>query len=461
MISKLVRYQLAAFAVITVTVVSYGASTLFSFGKVIHPPYVVEVQFAQPGGIHPRADVDLLGVPVGTVLELRPGPGSGTTVVLAIDHDVRIPSDVKAVIASKSAIGEAFVELEPQNSSGPMLESGDVIPIARTTSPPDMADLLGNLNALAESVPTEDLEVALDEMSSAVDGVGPSLGQLIDDSYAVSQESLDHVQEITALIKDASTVLDTQVTLGPQTTTYLGELASLTTTLRQLDPTFDAVFVDGIRAGTEITNLLRDNQAALPVLLNNLVTLTEVAADRLPSVRKTLVVFPWALEDTLTTIRHCDDYNPKTGKPVQSTCHYDKDGKPIYTAHLGLVLDQVPPTQYIPCSKGYEGTTKYTPDGTRVGGGPRQKRDSQPNLKAHCAARPTDPTTPNVRGSQNVGHVGSTPGRAVPRLAIYNPSSGVLVTPDGSFRIVGQDGPPPPSGKEGLSWLLTQPLNAH
>jgi phospholipid/cholesterol/gamma-HCH transport system substrate-binding protein len=456
-ISRLVKIQLAVFVVVAVVVVSYGASTLFSFGHVIHPPYVVEAQFAQPGGIHERADVDLLGDPVGSVKELRPGPGSGTTVVLAIDNGVDIPSDVKAVIASKSAIGEAFVELVPQQAGGSRLKQGDVIPITRTTSPPDMAGLLGDLNSLAESVPTEDLSVALDELSSAVDGVGPSLGRLIDDSNAVSQESLDHVQTLTALIKDARTVLDTQVALGPQTTAYLGQLASLTTTLRQLDPTFDAVFVDGVRAGTEITNLLRDNQAALPVLLNNLVTLTDVAADRLPSVRKTLVVFPWALEDAANVVRYCDVYT-KSGQPVQKTCHYDKDGKPIYSAHLALVLDQVPPNQYHPCTKGYEGTVKYQPDGTPVLGGAHQHRDSPPNLKAHCAASPADPTSPNVRGSQNVGRRSSSAGR--PGLAIYNPNSGVLVTPDGAFRLQGQDGPPPPDGEDGLAWLLSQPLNA-
>lgn len=462
MTTRLVRVQLAIFAVVAIVVVSYGASSLFSVGKLLHPPYLVEAQFAYSSGIHERADVDLLGNPVGTVKELKPGPGTGTTVVIAIDSGVRIPSDVRAVIASKSAIGEAFVELVPEDAGGPLLEAGDIIPVTRTTSPPDTAVLLGDLNSLAESVPTKDLAVALDEMSTAVDGVGPTVGRLIDDSMAVSQESLDHVRDLTALIKDASTVLDTQVALGPQTSTYLEQIASLTATLRRLDPTFDSVFVDGVRAGTQITNLLKDNQAALPVLLNNLVTLTNVAADRLPSVRKTLVVFPWALEDAANVIRYCDAYNATTGEPVQSTCHYDKDGKPIYSSHLALVLDQIPPVRYGPCVRGYEGTVKYQPDGVRVGGGARQGRDSPPNLDARCSASPTDLRSPNVRGSQNVGHRDAVAGRPAPGLAIYNPRSGMLVTPDREkFQLLGQDGPPPPEGEEGLAWLLSQPENVH
>jgi virulence factor Mce-like protein len=296
MISRLAKVQLVLFVLVSVLAIAYGATTLLNVGAVLKPPYLVEAQFASPGGIYPRADVDLLGTRVGTVKEIKPGPGSGTTVVLAIDSDVKIPADLTATIGSKSAIGESYVALTPRSDDGPDLSEGDTIPLKRTVSPPDFAELIAGLSSLAGSVPTKDVATVLDELSVAFDGVAPSLGRLLDSSHTVTEASLANVEALTSLIDSAATVLDTQVEVGPQTTTYLAQLAGLTDRLRELDATFDQIFVNGITAGSEVTDLLSANQDALPVLLNNLVTLTDVAADRIPGLRKTLVTFPYVLE---------------------------------------------------------------------------------------------------------------------------------------------------------------------
>lgn len=459
MILRQVKIQLVVFALITVATLWYGAVSLFDVGRVVHPPYTVSAQFADADGLYPRADVDLLGTRVGAVKELRPGPGSGTTVVMEIDPDVEISTDVHATVGSKSAIGEGYVQLVPMSTGGETLTDGDVITTVDTTSPPDLALLLGHLDALARSVPLDKLATVLREGSTAVDGLGPSFGRLINDSHTVASRSLADVESLTALIHDARTVLGTQVALGSQTRVYLHELAGLTGRLRELDRSFAGVYSNGISAGTQVTDLLRDTQSALPVLLTNLISLTTVASDRIPQLRKTLVVFPWVLENGSNTARYCDEYDIRTGKPVQRTCHLDDNGQGIYTLHLAQQLDQGPggAASYNPCTKGYGDTLRYQPDGTPVGGaGARERVDSEPNLRATCAAPPTDADTPNVRGSQNV----TTPAfRRQSGMAIYNPRSGMLVTPDaGAYRLSGMHGPPPPDGSEGLGWLLVQAL---
>ena len=208
MMSRTVRVQIVAFVVVTLLAVWYGASSLLPLGELVRPPYKVEAQFAHAGGIYPRADVDLLGTRVGRVEELRPGPDGTTTVVLAIDHDVDIPSDVVAIIGSKSAIGEQFVELEPKSAGGELLGDGDEIPLERTVSPPDVASLLGNLDALAGSVPVDDLATVLEEGALAVDDVGPKLRRLIRDTQTVARSAVNDVESLTALIRDARTVLE-------------------------------------------------------------------------------------------------------------------------------------------------------------------------------------------------------------------------------------------------------------
>src|SRR5688572_3134857 len=119
MISRLAKVQLVLFVLVSALAIVYGATTLLNVGAVLKPPYLVEARFASPGGIYPRADVDLLGTRVGRVKEIKPGPGSGTTVVLAIDSDVKVPADLTATIGSKSAIGESYVALTPRSDTGP------------------------------------------------------------------------------------------------------------------------------------------------------------------------------------------------------------------------------------------------------------------------------------------------------------------------------------------------------
>ncbi|MFL6108499.1 MAG: MCE family protein [Marmoricola sp.] len=437
MTTVLTRLQLIAFAVVTVLAVSYGAVNFFHVGTVFSPAFEVRAQFATSGGIYARADVDLLGTRVGRVKRIIPGPGSGTTVVMALDHGVKIPRDITATIGSKSAIGEQYVELAPRSAGGPVLAAGDVIKLADTTSPIDVATLIGDLDALAGSIPAGDLQTVMKELSTGLAGVGGSLGHLIDNTDRLTRASLTGVDDLNTLIDDASTVLDTQVAKGPQTAAYLRDLAGLTSELRRINSSFDDLFANGIRAGVQVSNLLADNQQALPVLLNQLIAVTEVAADRIPALRKTLVVFPYALEVGATGVRRCGSFNPKTGKPIESTCRYDEQGRPIYAAYLALQLPGPPNAPYFPCTKGYEGTVKYEPDGTPLKGGAKQKVDSPVNMNARCTASPDDPTTPLVRGAQNVKGPSATPGRTAPAygLALMDPNSGTVVTPDGSYQV--------------------------
>lgn len=460
MTTLVTRIQLIAFTLVTVLAVSYGAVNYFHVGTVFAPTFEVKAQFRTSGGIYARADVDLLGTRVGSVKSIIPGPGTGTTVVLSLDHGVQIPRDVTAAIGDKSAIGEQYVELEPKAAGGPFLAGGDVIALDRTTAPIDVSQLLGDLNSLAGSIPAKDLATVMTELSTGLNGVGGTLGHLIDNSDRLTKVSLSNVDSLNSLIDSASTVLGTQVATGPQTTSYLRSLGSLTAQLRSIDGSFDSLFVNGIRAGTQVSNLLADNQAALPVLLNQLVSVTTVGSEHVAALRKTLVVFPYALEVGATGVRRCGSYNPKTGAPVQATCRYDAQGRPIYSAYLSLQLPLPPTAPYFPCTQGYQGSVKYTPNGVPVKGGAKQVRDSPVNYNAQCTAAATDPNTPLIRGAQNVIGRSTDAPRAAPAfgLALYDPVSGVVASPDGSYRVNGSNSPEPPTGPAGLGWLMNSPM---
>ena len=61
--------------------------------------------------------------------------GSGIRVALDITSSRDIPANTRAVVGNGSPIGEQFIDLRPESSSGPYLHAGSVIPESRTALP--------------------------------------------------------------------------------------------------------------------------------------------------------------------------------------------------------------------------------------------------------------------------------------------------------------------------------------
>jgi phospholipid/cholesterol/gamma-HCH transport system substrate-binding protein len=465
-----VRIQLVAFAMIAVVSVVYAAFRFGGLDRVFSPPFTVHVHFASAAGIEPKDEVDEVGVDVGSVSALHPD-GNGVIVDISLHHGIRIPQDLHAAIADKSALGEQYVLLTPLNPSAPPLKAGSVIPMTETSTPLALQDLIGNLDSLAKSVPKKDLRTDLSQLSTAFADSGPDLQRLLDQGDALTKTALENLDDTISLINSSTTVLRTQVAETDATRQLSQQLAGFTHEVRTLDPEIAQTFVNGVNAGAQITGLLKDNQQVLPGLLNSVLTTTDVTRARIPQLRKTLTLYPWVIQVGASAIRYCDNYNVKTGKPVKSTCHYDpKTGKRIYTGHFAFQAPEGPgDPPYNPCTKGYGGTTHYLPNGSPASGsGPKETPNTAPNGDAQCTASPTDPNAPNVRGSQNAQR---PPGdnsvfprrsrshsarRAGGRGAESRLSLGASLSTIGHdlFVIAGLAGPNPPSGPEGLVWLL-------
>ncbi|MBO0841694.1 MAG: MCE family protein [Nocardioides sp.] len=456
--SRTTLVQLIAFAVVASVAVVYGAFAFFDAGDLVAPPYRVTAQFAGSGGIYPRASVELLGTEVGKVTELRPGPGTGTTVVMQLDPEAKVPRAVTARIGMKSVIGEQYVELTPTRAGGPYLHAGSVIPTAATQTPVDTATVLEHVSQLVSSIDPKDLSTVLDELSTGVGTTAPATERALDDADRLSKVSLDDVNQIDDLIDNARTVLGTQADLAPTTGTMLQQIAGLLAQLQRLEPQLGDVLTQGIRAGTEMNGLLSANASAIALLLDDTLHLTDMIDARRPALRKAMVLLPWVQESVSAVVRSCDDIDPTTAKPVAKSCHYDQDGRPLYAAYVGMQLPQSPggSQTYFPCSQGYEKTKHHLPNGQPIGGGPVEQEDADPNLDAHCTASPTDPVAPNVRGAQNVDIPPTSPRTPPQQVALYDPNTDTVATPDGAVHM--DTSAPPTAGGDRLGWLLTGAL---
>ncbi|MCO1594533.1 MCE family protein [Micromonospora sp. RHAY321] len=324
MIGRTAKVQVLAFLLVSVLGVSYVAIRYVGLGdRLLGGSYVVHLDLTRAGGIFPNAPVTYRGVPVGRVaaVALR---GDGVRADLRLQRDVRIPDDLRAVVAQRSAVGEQYVDLRPERDSGPYLADGAVIPADRTGVPLAPEVLLSDLDALVRSVGPEDLTVLITELGTAFEGNELALARILDHGDALLTDATTHLPETLALIDDGRTVLTTQAESAEALRRWAAGLARLAATVRDADPDLRRLLAAGPPAGRELVALLRGLEPTVGTLLGNLVTVNGVAARRLPGIEQLLVVYPIAVAGGFTV-------TPGDG-----------------TAHLGLVLnvDDPPPCVY-------------------------------------------------------------------------------------------------------------------
>jgi len=477
-IRRSVKIQLAAFVIISVLGILYVGLNYVGI-HVTSGPFTVRLMLNDTGGIFPDADVTERGVDIGRVGSMRLTADHQVEVSLQIKHSAKIPSNVRATVANLSAVGEQYVDLEPQTSDGPYLHEGSVIPASAATVPLDDATILLDLDRLVNSVDKQHLATVIDELGKGFDGVGPALQALIDNGNKLTQAAIDSLPQQLKLIDDSKTVLNTQNDVAGELKSWAASFASFSDQLRRSDPDLRSLLDNGVTASQQLQGLLQDNASALPTLLGNLITFNGIQQVRLPYVKAILQLLP-----------------PQVAGGFYVT---PGDG----TAHFGMVQQTPQDQPQNPCSFGYLSGSQasgYAPTKLRSNSGGSQW-GGPANLDAFCKAqdqtddlrgsrfvpRPkgdnaqvtnSDPYPGPVYGKSNrptlsqqlsgatttsaTSPLSSSSASTLAPLSViplpYDPSTGLVTGTDGKLYQLGFNGPLTPIfGSNSWEWLLLAP----
>ena len=371
--SKKIRLQLIAFLVIAAVGIVYVGGryvrlpSLFGFGE-----YTVYLDLPDSGGVFSNAAVTYRGVEVGRVgdLELT---ARGVRVPLVLDSSgPEIPSDARAVVATRSAIGEQFVDIRPRVESGPHLEDGSVLTGGREELPVQVESLLHNVDELARSVPLDPLRVTVDELGKAVNGRGPQLQKLSRSLIELSDSGIRTLPQLKALIRDGAVVLDTQADQAGVIVDYSHDLRTVTEALRDSDSDLDRLVSTAPEFADETRRLVDTSGAPLTNTFRDLST-TMKALDPNANAFVTLLQLLPALSAGAMGVAPGDG-----------------------TIHFGLVLETNNPPA---CTQGYEGTQAIV-DRMKAAD-PNfdpQEQDFPTNFDARCTVPQGSPTA--VRGAE-------------------------------------------------------------
>lgn len=387
MITKLVRLQVLVFVVLSMLGVTYVGLRYVGLGdRLFGGSYAVAMDLPVAGGIFPNAPVAYRGVPIGRVAAVTLA-GDGVRVTLRIDRDVRVPADLRAVVAQRSAVGEQYVDLRPNRDGGPYLSDGDTIARERTSTPLPMETLLSGLDELVRSVGVENLTVVVDELGRAFEGNEAALRRLLEANTLLLQDTDRHLPEILRLIHDGQTVLGTQAESADAIRRWSAALAQLTEALRGADGDLRRLLAEGPPAAAETVRLLHGLDPAVGTLLGNLVTVNDIAVRRLAGIEQILVVYPIAVAGGFTVA-------PGDG-----------------TAHLGLAVNVSDPAA---CTYPPGGGTQCSAEQQAAGSG--------------------------VRGAGNAPRAGggsqssaTAPSATAPSASVagFDPGTGIVLGPDG------------------------------
>lgn len=419
MITGRTKIQLLVFVVITLLGVTFVGARYAKLDRYfIDDTYTVVAHFPESGGIFAGGEVNYRGVKIGRVGELVL-TDAGVDVHLDIEKDFdAIPADTIAIVGNRSAVGEQYVELQPNVDEAPFLREDSEIDEEDTRTPVSTNQLLTNLSNTVSSVDQQALRTTVSELGDAFGGTGEDLQTIIDSGNSFMEVANQNFDVTSRLIEDGEVVLRGQIASESALRNFATELAKFSRTLAGADGDLRTVIDTGSATANQLRTFLEQNRVELGSLINNLVTTGEVVVKRLPGIAQILSVYPYIVEGGFTVVSK----SPDTG---------------LYDAHFGMILTDTPV-----CHRGYGSTDTRAPQDTG---------DRPMNEKAGCTE---PPAMSNARGPQNL------PGRVAPVIASYDEETGKLTWGDRAARRPTSTGSVAPQtlGEESWKWLYLQPL---
>lgn len=286
-------------AVLVVAVVLASACSVLSApaGGSTH----LTADFRNVAGLFVGNPVMVLGLQVGKVDTITPR-GRLVEVHMSVDHDVRLPNSVMAVLVSPSVVTDRHIELTPVYTGGPALPDNTHLSADRTTTPIELDSVLHTIDdfaaALQPSQTSGEGPLSGSLLYRVVDGQGNKIRDTLQALSSALKVGVDNKDAISAIIVqlDQLTKLladnDAEVRDFGGTATRLSQLLAdqapgLQATLAQLDDfvsNTSSVFgqyqnqlADSLTGLTQVTQQLRANAAGIteivdvaPLLMQNL-----------------------------------------------------------------------------------------------------------------------------------------------------------------------------------------------
>jgi ABC-type transporter Mla subunit MlaD len=243
-------FALSCFGILLFLWVTFGGPTPFRAKT-----YEVKIPFTEATQLAEQSDVRISGVNVGKVqsIELAPNGKQALATAAIDDRYAPLPRSTRAMLRTKTLLGETYIELTPGSREGPELADGATLPEANVAESVQLDEIFSTFNARTRGAFQEWMK----EAAVAINGQGQNL------SYALGgiEPTFDELDKLFRVLDSQRLAVGQLFRNGATTFTSLrgqeGELANL---IRSSD----AVFSTTARRDHDIEALFR----AFPTFLD-------------------------------------------------------------------------------------------------------------------------------------------------------------------------------------------------
>lgn len=251
--------------------------------------YVVEARFPRSFNLFPGSPVQVLGIERGVVEGLDVEEGSDTVVAtLVMDHEVRLPADVQAVVLTDALLGERYVQLTPAYDGGETFEPGGMIEDPGKV-PAEFDELLDALNDFVEGIRGGDLPRLVDNLAEVLDGNGENLGDTLVATRDAINVLRDYDEDIIRLASKLSDVNETLNTRRDELGEVVQDFSELSRVLADQRVPLDRSLSSLARLADETGRLLDTNRTLVERDVQTLSRVGRTAVRNLDQVSNALL----------------------------------------------------------------------------------------------------------------------------------------------------------------------------
>jgi phospholipid/cholesterol/gamma-HCH transport system substrate-binding protein len=291
-LTRFIKLQLIVFTILTlIALIALGwyylrLPSLAGVGQ-----YTLKADLPASGGLYPTANVTYRGITIGKVTEVEPTT-DGARAVMSIGNNYKIPVDASANVHSVSAIGEQYLDLVSPTNSNQYLSNGQTI--TKSTVPSSIGPALDAANRGLAALPADKISSLLNETSQAVGGLGPSLQRLVNSTQAIVGDFNTNISDVNDIINNSGPILDSQVNSGDAIETWARNLNTLAAQSARQDPALHSVLSAAAPTADQLNKVLGDVRASLPQTLANVEIVLDLLKRYHKGAEQLLVFLPQA-----------------------------------------------------------------------------------------------------------------------------------------------------------------------
>lgn len=277
-------------AVVLIATYAYGGLGIGQGG------YPVTGVFSASGGLQPGSEVQLAGVKVGKVTEIRPDFTQGQVVITwKVDDGIRLGPQTHADIRLSNLLGGQYVKLSGPVTA-PYLHSLPTarrrIPLTRTSVPYTLNSTLDSASDLAGKFDGTTMNRLLDEAAKVRLPSQKELAKMLSDLDRVSTTLNDSFPQVAAIIANSGKLTDTLASKDRQLAQLITYGGTLMQELARRRDDLAKALGNGSRVVRTLDDVLTKHQTQLNTVLNNFhLAAQTLTGENLPSLNVTLAWF--------------------------------------------------------------------------------------------------------------------------------------------------------------------------